>query len=453
MFSLKAGVPLFNATELYTIGEGIINRPAEFEDIDYYIEKVPELLKIVGAVQEDVISSGIYFEGSERAISRAESFWEENFVKEELKKSIFDWLLYGDGYLWKGQFDSEERQQLQAKALSMLPPHARGFEFKADEDEVNFVRHVPSSTMNIDLNKERTAIAKFRQVINGIDVRSWVPDEVVHAKFYTVKGSVYGFSPARALLQEVQTIGYIKDYASTWFRDGGTPDWLFSFVNEPPSSQRVKELEMRLKKYKSPLEKHGNLVSTGELKPFELNKFTKDMEYRQLLIQYAGICAFAYGLPAGRLSSIIGAEVKVSTGSDDLANEAYWNQNRNYQDYWETLLNTQLFSKFGKVKLKFHDTHKIDQVREAQAKMQTVDYLTKLREFGVEPKMSMVQDLLGIKNDYLKSKTLGPMASTMKMQGFQSNEKLNKDTAGQGLSRDKKKQQNTDNSDKQNLGV
>lgn len=460
LFELKAGsVPLFNEyTQYLTVG-GLVSRPVEYDDIDWYVKRVPELLRVVAAVQEDILGGDVFFEGKSQAVKKAETFWTDNFMKEELKKAIFDWLLYGDGYLWTGKFSKRELETIRAKTLSQLPESIRQYamEFKADEDEINFVRHIPSTTMNIDLNQQKTAIFQFRQVVSALEVNKWNPSEVVHAKYWTLQGKVYGFSPARALLQEVQTIGYIKDYASTWFRDGGTPDWFFAFENEQPGSARVKDLISQLQKYKHPQEKHGNLVGTGVVKPTELNKFSKDMEFRQLLIQLTGIVAFAYGLPSGRITAIIGAEVKTSTGADDVSNEAYWSMIRNHMDYWEILLNTQIFKKFGDVKIHFPDTHKIDQVREAQAKMQSVDYFLKLRQLGVDFNLQMVKDHLGIKNEYLNSEEflplqLPPTFGGNFMQGYESNEKLERGTAREGLSNRKKAQQATANADKQNIG-
>ena len=210
----------------------------------------------------------------------------------------------------------------------------------------------------------------------------------------------------------------------------------------------------KLQKFKHPIHKHGNLVIAGEMKAQQLNDFTKDMEFRQLLIQFSGIIAHAYGLPAGRISSIIGAEVKVSTGSDDLANEAYWSMIRSHKDYWETLLNTQIFSKFGKVKLQFPFAHKVDEVRMADAWLKKVDALHSMVSLGIDFNMRYVKDKLGIKNEYLNSQELKPPKPDLgDRQGFEKMSDMEKDTAGQGRSAEKRKQQQTSTSDKQKLGM
>ena len=271
----------------------------------------------------------------------------------------------------------------------------------------------------------------------------------------TTRGKVYGFSPAMAALVELQSIGFVKDYATSFFRGGGWPDWIFNFTNEPPNSPRIREMQEKLQKYKHPANKHGNMVIGGEMKPTKLSDFGKDMEFRQFLIQVTGILAFAYGLPAGRITAIIGAEIKTSTGSDDLANEAYWSMIRNHKDYWETLMNSQIFSKFGKVKMQFPDAHRVDKVREAQSKLQMTDYLAALQGIGVQVTMEYIQDMLGLTNEDLKSKKLLPPDPMManNRQGFMSANELGKGPAKQGLSKEKRKQQQTSVSDKQKLGM
>jgi len=457
IFTLKASkVPAFNEPLMSPGVSGLTTHPSDYRELDHWITRTPELIRVIASVQEDILGEGIFFVGPESGVKRAEAFWEDNFVKEELKKAIFDWLLYGDGYLWKGQFSEGELQKVRAKALSKMPAGFNVVLKAKDEDSINFIRHVPSSTMNIHLNDDKTAIEDFEQIISGEAVRDkkWSPSEIVHAKYWTVKGKVYGFSPAMALIVELQAIGYIKDYATSFFKQGGWPDWLFSFPNEPANSPRINAMIAQLQKYKHPVHKHGNLVIGGEMKAERLNEFSKDMEFRQLLIQFAGIIAHAYGLPAGRISSIIGAEVRVSTGSDDLANEAYWSMIRNHKDYWETILNSQVFSKFGKVKVQFPHAHKVDEVRETMSKIQTVDYISSLQSLGVQINMQFIQDKLSLKNEWLKSQTLlPPMQNPHSRQMMQGIKEAGKDTAGQGQSAKKRKEQQTNSSDKQKLGM
>ena len=450
-------VPAFNEPVMTPGRLDTVTHPSDYKELDFWITRTPELIRIVGSVVEDILGDGVYFDGAESAVKKAEDFWHDNFMKEEVKKALFDWLLYGDGYLWTGRFNERELAGIRSKAMAKMPVGLRHLNFKGkDEDSVNFVRHVSASTMNIHLNIEKTSIAHFQQILPGEYLNKnkvWTPDEIVHAKYWTLKGKVYGFSPAMSLIVELQAIGYITDYATSFFKGGGWPDWIFNFPNESAKSERLREMVEKLQKYRHPVHKHGNLVISGEMKAQKLNDFSKDMEFRQLLIQFSGIIAHAYGLPAGRISSIIGAEVNVSTGSDDLANEAYWSMIRNHKDYWEDLLNTQIFSQFGKVKLQFPKAHKVDEVRESQAKVQRVDYISALQDLGVQVNMRFIMDQLGLKNEYLKSLTLLPSRQRVNARQVEKVSDMEKGTAGQALSARKRKEQQTSTSDKQKLGM
>jgi len=239
LFEMKVHkAPAFNEPIMTPGTPGIVTRPGDYDELDFYVTRTPELIRIVAAVQEDILGDGVYFTGAESAIKKAQSFWEDNFMKEELKKAIFDWLLYGDGYLWKGNLSKEQLSGARSRALAKvtatsagapdLGPNVGSFlGFKArDEDAISVVRHAAATTMNIHLNIDKTKIDFFQQIISGMPTETYMVDEIVHAKYWTVTGKVYGFSPAMSLLVELQAIGYIKDYATGFFKEGGWPDWL-----------------------------------------------------------------------------------------------------------------------------------------------------------------------------------------------------------------------------------
>lgn len=448
--------PLFNESPYLSTISPAQTHPSSYADLDWWIERSPELIRIVSSIVEDILGDGVFFTGKTDPVKRATQFWEQNFSEEELRKVLFDWALYGDGYLWKGRLNNHQREEVRMKSLEAINPRFRHYEWKVrDEDRISTVRHAPTTTMDIRLNPERTEILKFTQRVHGLTEREYSPKDIIHTKYWTVRGKVYGFSPAMALISELAGIAYIKDYAKSWFKEGGWPDFIFNFENEQPSSTRVKDLIQKLQKYKHPIEKHGNLVTTGTMNAIELNKFSKDMEFRQLIIQLTGIAAFAYGLPAGRISSIIGAEVKVSTGSDDLSNESYWNMIAGHKNRLEILLNSQLFSEFGDVKIQLPRGHKVDAVRKTQALMQQADYLSKLQSLGVKFNMHYVKDTLGIKDEHLDSQKLEPpqpaITNPTNRQG-QANQRELADPGSQAVGRMRKKQEKAA-SDKGDIGV
>ncbi|MCH7681363.1 hypothetical protein IID10_18700, partial [candidate division KSB1 bacterium] len=128
------------------------NSEVAFRDI--VINKNTQLKFGIGIEERawDKRGDGVFFEGPESAVRKAQSFWDDNFMKEELKKAMFDWLLYGDGYLWIGRLNRKELDGARSKALAQVPSEFRhhvSFKKHGDEDEINFVRHSSATTMNI----------------------------------------------------------------------------------------------------------------------------------------------------------------------------------------------------------------------------------------------------------------------------------------------------------------
>lgn len=415
--------PQFNEQIIYSVMTDLSNKPTEYKYIDKWVKSSPETLAIIGALVTDLLGDNFYFEGGKQAVNKAKKFVDDNFFKEELKKVLWDWFVYGDGYLWKGKVDG----------------------YSSDEDILHFVRHVPSTTMNIFLNNEKTEIAVFKQMVDGEVARSWNPDEIIHGKLITIGGKLYGWSPLTASLTEIQTISFVKDYASNFFKNGGTPDFIFSLAKETAGSPNHKYLEQMLSKYKPMTGKHGNLTLCGEVGIERVNDFKKDMEFRQLAIYLTGVLALAYGLPVSRLAAILGTEVKVSSGADDLADAAYWRSVSDKQDYWETLLNTQLFKPYFDVDIRFNRGYKQDEVREVQILMQKIDAITKMNdEFGryeIHLSEDYVKKLFKLDDADLKEGKLEPSRPNgLARQGMMSNQKLLGGPAKQKLSDEKRKQ-------------
>ena len=215
--------PFYNEpTAITPINTSVMNKPLEYKYIDKWIRQSPEALAIINALVTDILGDGFSFEGGKHKITKAEEFCNRNMFKEEFKKVLWDWFIYGDGYLWKGLLTKEEiNTQLGADMI--------------DEDLIKIVKHVPASTMNIYLNDQKTEIRMFKQIIAGIgDSVEWSPEQIIHGKLFTISGRVYGYSPMQASLYELQTICFIKEYAGTYFMNGGTPDFIFNLINENP---------------------------------------------------------------------------------------------------------------------------------------------------------------------------------------------------------------------------
>ncbi len=382
-----------------------ITRPADYEDLDAWIKDTPEAIAIISAIKTDIIGDNIYFEPvdedegkkitkgkAKNSIFSAQDFYEKTFFKEELGKAILDWLIYGDAYLWKGKNKNEQLVPIYNKAVAIAkeliadtaPEDIPKIEESFDEDwTLKTIRHMPANTMNIDHDRYR--ITQFRQAVLG-QSETFSVDEVIHAKLMTLRGKVYGYSPMIGSLPEIQTIGYIKNYAKNFFKYGGVPDWLFILPEEQVGSPNYLRFVEALQKYSHPLTNRGHMVLTGNIEREQLNRLNKDMEFRLLAIYLTGVLAMAFGMPVARIMQVVGGEVKERGGGADISNDAYWRSISEKQDFWEILLNTQLWRPYFKVNMRFSKSYKQDEVREAQImqmKWQTVTQML-TKEFPVK---------------------------------------------------------------------
>lgn len=337
----------------------ITTRPiVTYTNLDFWIERTPEAIAILNAIATDIKADGFRFEGAKYKVDIATKFAQLNRFGDEYFKCLWDWLKYGDFYLWIGGVKEffEKRQQIRQRF---------GIDIDFDEDLPQFIRYVPSTTMNILHDSKK--IIKFRQTVAGRTPIDWDVKDIIHGALLPNKGKVYGFSPSQACLTEMNILGYLKDYAGTFFKNGGVPDWMFVLPNEMAGSPNHKKLIEMLQSYKHPQRKHGNLVFAGQVEATQIGSgMTKDMEFNNLAIYLTSVLALAHNMPVSRVASIIGAKVRVSTGGDDLANEGYWSKIAEHQDRQEDWINTQLWEKYFDVKIRFNRAWKINEIKEQQ---------------------------------------------------------------------------------------
>ena len=395
------------------------------------------MLGIFRTIITDIVSDGFTFvafgQGRKSNKERAEEFARRNFLKEELKASLVDWLMLGNALLWVGggEQEAKEFKEFYVKHKKNINLKEADLELKQFLDEVETgmreIKHVPWSTVTIHLNENQTGIGFYTQSIlgsvsvlnargtplgreligqGGPVVRRWSPDQVLHARFMQFDGGVYGFTPTFSLLPEISTLQLLKDYAGTFFENGGVPDWMFILPEDEANSPNVRRLEQTLQNYKHPLNKHGNMVLTGQITPTKLNEFNKDMEFRKLAVYYTASLGFTFGLPKGKMQSILGMEMK-GQGTDDLADSAYWRNISESQDYWESILNTQFFIPRFKAEIRFNRSYKQDEVRETQVLSQKVpalnDMQNLLRPYKKKLGLSYIQMMLNIKDEELEA--------------------------------------------------
>jgi|TARA_R100001530_G_scaffold2717_1_gene4349 hypothetical protein len=416
----QKGAPFLNESMPGTGMGNVTSQPYDYSKIVSYIRKSSECLGIFRTIITDIVSDGVFFEAhfktgvknknGKNKVKDAELFYREQQVKEETKAAMLDWMMLGDCAIWNG-LSKKELKECYAGG---------GLEFKEDEDMSSSrkFRHVAWSTMRI--NHDSRNITGYSQVTvsggpiadsqgnpipgkfqNGQFVlNNWDTETIMHGMFMRVDGKVYGYTPTIAIMPEISTLQLIKDYAGTFFQNSGIPDWMFILPKEMAGSPNITELEQKLKIWQNSQDKHRNLVFAGEVQPQKLNEFRQDMEFRQLAVYYTAIMAFAFGLPMGKIQSILGME---NTASDsDMASESYWRNIAEAQDYWENLLNSQFWIPFFGVEMKFNRSYLQDEIRESQNRLFLIDGLTKLRSMGIKVTDSYIKRVLKMKDEDIK---------------------------------------------------
>ena len=385
MFQYKE-VPKFNEVGFIATNPYSSTQPISYAEIIKLIRKTPEAIGILRAIQNDICSDGYTFIGPKYKVETAKLFTKKNRFKDEFRSCIFDWELLGNGALWKAKISESTVKETIRKLEVVSGIQVKETEMKMYVDEdvycTKLIKHAPWSTMQIDLTPDKTSISQFRQMVNGEPTDTFAPEEIIHGKFMDFDGKVYGFSPIEASINVISTLALIKDLNGTFFQNGGVPDWMFILPKEMAGSPNVLKLEQALQKYKNSRHKHGNLVFTGEVQTVQMNKFDKDMEFRQLAIYYTGILALAFNMPMSRVASIIGSEVNSGAADSDLSEAGYWRMISTAQDYWEDLLNTQLFEPEFGVEIVFNRGYKNDEIKEAQRDVQALQVAVPLVKSG-----------------------------------------------------------------------
>ena len=354
-------------------------QPYNYKQILDTVKRCPEAIGIVTNLITDIVSDGYHFEatgsGKKANKEKAEKFCKENFFKQEFKSALMDWLILGDCALYKGIITAPQLQKRFGDTLTMR-------EYKQiikDEDTLKAIKHIPWSTMRIKMNQDHTAIYGFVQKVSGFPDIIWNNEQVIHAKLMTWDGKAYGFSPMISSLSAVSSLNVIKDLNGNFFNNGGTPDWIFRLPKESPNSPNVQRLEQMLREYTHTAQKHGNMIFTGEMEePFQMNKFDKDMEFRQHAIYLTGVLALSFNMPLSRIAVVVGTEAKSGARSEDVSSEAYWGKISEAQDYWEQLFNTQLFEPHFNVSIRFNRFYKNNELKESQNRLQVLEYANRI---------------------------------------------------------------------------
>jgi len=372
-FGEDKGRPLLNATIVGTSSSFGIPRPANYNRLWDYFKETPELISLVSAIVTDTLSDGYKLDGPQTRVDRATKFLEDNDFDTLMEEWVYDALITGNGYLWKGRVTDEQvYDEVSSYAQNRgYPKEAVSEMFSQVYDEVAFdepqkLGVVASSTMSIIPSDQYGTNIKYVQRVNG-NVERYDADEIIHLRNIMMNGRLYGFSPVESVISEITLLSVLKNYTGNFFANNGTPNWVFILPKELEGSANHKALIKTLREYKKIENKQKNMVFTGEIDLKKLNDFTKDMEFKNLAEYLTKIIAMVWRVPP----SMYGGEMK-SSQTAGLSNQAYYRNIAHFQSKVENLLNRFLFKQF-KVTFKFNKSYKEDEIREVQIEKTKTD--------------------------------------------------------------------------------
>jgi len=384
----KVKEPLVNEDAYLEIPTGVTASPVpSYKLLWEKFKQTPEIVALFTAIVEDILSDGWRLEGSKEDRKKAELFLEKSNSKQVMSSFLYDALITGDSYLYKSKLSE---QQIREAIFKTVPKYGKNLNKTVVENIFNKIKYhnpeifkvkrfkaLPASTITAHFNEHGIPLQYVQKV--GSRAVEFEPDEIAHWRFMPLDGKFYGFTPMVSILREIQILSGIKDYAKFFFDKGGVPNFMFILKNENPNSPTHKAFKKALQLYSNITNKYKSMVLTGEVEVKELNRMTRDMEFRELARYLSTVLIMVWGVPSSRLSEVLFTH---GTRSLETSSEGYYRKISHYQDVLEDFLNSELLTTYN-VKLKFNRTYKQDEVREVQIEKIKTDIVEQRLKLGL----------------------------------------------------------------------
>ncbi|MHA1876678.1 MAG: phage portal protein [Promethearchaeota archaeon] len=359
------------------------------------IKHSPEAIACIIAIIEDIMADGWRFIGDEKRISDAKKFEIQSIFFKEITNAIWELLLTGNAYLLKLSVDKKKIKTIVtaltknlAESLKVKINQKQVYEYvKQDIEKPKDLQLLKSSTIKI--NFDETGLVQSYEQDVGHNKRIYNPEDIIHLNLYNIGGQPYGFTPLETLLSDIATLIFAKEFAGKYFENDGIPYFIFHMPDAKPGDRNYELLKKELKELRKTSNKYRSLVLTGNVSQEQVNKFNKDMEFSNLIQHFTQLILIAFGVPAHRINYTI--DVKQVGGAVNRAYEGYYKKINFMQNIIQNQLNRDLWNNFN-VEMKFKETYKIDEMREAQiVQIATQSGLVTVEEaremMGLDPKM------------------------------------------------------------------
>ena len=343
----------------------------DIETLYHVIRKSPEVVAAINAIVEDILSDGYKLEGSKKPIGDVEEFLKNSKFKKILANALFDLITTGNAYILKLSVSEARIKSLLDRLSQNKVIQKFGWKRKEVRNKTFFelkqkgtfkpkdLQNLKSSTVRIDYDEHGT-VEGYRQTVNQQTV-FFKPNEVTHLSLINLGGSVYGFTPLESLLSDIASLIFAKDYAGKFFENNGIPNLLINLPEAMGEEDRnYQVLKQALKEGKKKDNKWRAIITTGPTDVNQIEPFSKEMRFVDLVKHLTEVVFMALGVPPQRVNPT-SAE---GTQNELKAYEGYFKKINFLQQIVEEPIN-ELLSEFGKVELSFNRSYKIDELREA----------------------------------------------------------------------------------------
>ena len=388
-------------------------RDINFDEVIYKrIRKSPEAISLAYAIGRDIVGLDYHMEYLGRSSGvqnkqKATTFWEQE-GKEPLLHGFVDALFTGELYAWMNKISQDNASD---KVRSIIEDN---YDFNYDrsvdiaervamnsidsDDEdifsVRDIRHVPSSTIEHDINKYGD-VQSFIQERSGEDDIPLDPDKMLHYQFMKLNGGTYAFPPTYAVLGELDTIANVKDFNGIRFSNAGVMNKIFKLPEDGPDSENYKLLNNTIKKYRQNRDKFKDMVLTGEVEVEELHD-VQDMDFKDLIQHMVETLAMLWQVPPERAQMQMGDGQGARRSS--FGNEGYYNNIYFHGNRIAAVLNKELFEPEFNCRIHFHNPNIRQEIRKADRDLRRAEHGRMMAAMGMWDQDTLAENL-GIGED------------------------------------------------------
>ena len=433
------------------------NSPVDYSVLWDYIKKSPEALIPMHTIISDVIADGYkvvdyrHDASGAKRIRKAKEWLSINKFSTAISQPLlWDSLATGDSYLYLPRVSETainnkitelvENIGLQNKtraANKIYMKYAMDYSFGSYD-----LIPLPSETVKITHNNHQEVLKYVQRV--GTKEEEFTPEEVIHNKYIHMNGKIYGFTPMKAVLSELQIIANAKDILGYGLEKGGIPEFMFIMEEESPKSPNVRNLAHQLRRFKSIENKKRSLLLTGKVNVETLTPSMQEMMFKDIIDVFSKIVMMVWGVPPSKMGMV---GEKGSAYDSGLATEGYYKKVSTLQDWFYSPFNWEfMIPKFG-IELVPRKAYLQDEVRESQVFMQKVDSGLKLYASGFIKPEYITEVLLEIPEEYVGDFKPKEVEMGEQRQNLAQNKEVNKNISQQEIDASKKKKQKQNQND------